>query len=75
MAYTTAADDRHDLLTATAKPKNRRGFFRRLFDAVVESRQCAAEREIAAYLQSSGQFLTDEAEREIERILSSSARL
>jgi len=41
----------------------------------VEGRQHAAEREITVYLESSGKFLTDEAEREIERILSSSTRI
>jgi hypothetical protein len=43
----------------------RRGFFRWLADAVMQSRQRQAEREIARYL-SNGKF-TDEAEREIER--------
>jgi hypothetical protein len=42
---------------------------------MVEGRRRSAEREIAAYLEGSGQFLTDDAEREIERILSSSPRL
>jgi hypothetical protein len=74
MAYARAADGQYDFL-APAKPKHARGVFGRLFDSVVEARRRAAEREIAAYLEGSGQFLTDEAEREIERILSSSPRL
>ncbi len=56
-------------------PSSARGVFGRLLDSVVEARRRAAEREIAAYLEGSGQFLTDEAEREIERILSASPRL
>ena len=74
MAYARTADGQYDFL-ATAKPKHGRGVFGRLFDSIVEARRRAAEREIAAYLEGSGQFLTDEAEREIERILSSSPRL
>ena len=42
-----------------------RGFFRRFFDAMMQSRERHAEREIARYLNN-GKF-TDEAEREIER--------
>ena len=43
----------------------RRGFFRRFFEAMMQSRQRHADREIARYLNN-GKF-TDEAEREIER--------
>jgi hypothetical protein len=74
MAYARIADELHDFVADAAKPKNKLGFFRRLFDAMVEARRSSAEREIAAYLEGSGQFLTDEAEREIDRILSSSSR-
>jgi len=74
MAYVSTTGDRHDLVAATSKPKIARGIFHRIFDVMVEARQRAAEREIAAYLQGSGQALTDETEREIERILSSSSR-
>ena len=50
----------------TDKPEhNSSGFFRRLAHAMCASRQRAAEREIARYLQN-GKF-TDETEREIER--------
>jgi len=45
--------------------KRRRGFFRWLVDAMMQSRQRQAEREIARYL-GNGKF-TDETEREIER--------
>jgi hypothetical protein len=66
---------RHDFVAVPAKPKARRGLLGRVFAAIVEARQRAADREVAAYLQGGGQFLTDEAERHIERILSSSSRL
>jgi hypothetical protein len=74
MAYARIADDLHDLAATTSRPKHRRGFFRRAFDAMVEARQRSVEREIALFLKDRGQYLTDDAEREIERILSSSAR-
>ena len=44
---------------------SRPGFWRWFFDAMLESRQRQADREIARYL-TNGKF-TDEAEREIER--------
>jgi uncharacterized membrane protein YccC len=50
---------------AETPSRNRFGFFRRLVNAMMISRQRQAEREIARYL-SSHRF-TDEAEREIER--------
>jgi hypothetical protein len=74
MAYARAADGQYEFFDAP-KPKRWRGLFSRLLDSMVEGRQRAAEREIAVYLGGSGKFLTDEAEREIERILSSSTRL
>jgi hypothetical protein len=74
MAYARSADGQYDFL-ATPKAKSGRGYFSRLFDAMVEGRRRSAEREIAAFLEGSGKFLTDDAEREIDRILSSSTRL
>ena len=41
-------------------------FFRRFFDAMMQSRQRQADREIGRYLQNNK--FTDEAEREIERL-------
>ncbi len=75
MAYIRTADELRDFAATAAAPKNRRGPLSRLFEAMVEGRRRSAEREIAAYLEGRGQFLTDDAEREIERILSSSPRL
>jgi|HubBroStandDraft_5_1064220.scaffolds.fasta_scaffold369669_2 hypothetical protein len=75
MAYLRAADELHHFVAPTAKRQNKRGFFGRMFDAMVEGRRHSAEREIAAFLEGNGRFLTDDAEREIERILSSSTRL
>jgi hypothetical protein len=74
MAYARVADQLHHFVADIPKPKNWRGFFSRAFDAMADGRRRSAEREIAAYLEGSGKFLTDEAEREIDRILSSSAR-
>jgi hypothetical protein len=44
-----------------------RGLLRRLFDAMIASRQRQAEREIAWYFQRTGGKFTDTTEREIER--------
>jgi hypothetical protein len=64
MAYVPYTGATRDLVTD--KPERKRtGFFRRLANAIFESRQRAVEREIARYLKN-GKF-TDEAEREIER--------
>jgi hypothetical protein len=49
--------------TKPAKPH----FIRRLYAAIIESRQRRAEREIAHYLARSGLKFTDSVEREIER--------
>jgi hypothetical protein len=70
MAYARSADELHDFAATALKPKNWRGFFRRAFDAMVDGRRRSAEREIALFLQDRGGYLTDEAEREIERLLS-----
>jgi len=43
----------------------RRGFWRRFYDALVESQQRRAEREIARYLASHDGLLTDSMEREM----------
>ena len=48
------------------------GFWRRLFNAMIEARQRQVDREIARYLRACGGKFTDQAEREIEeRILGS----
>jgi hypothetical protein len=74
MAYARSADGQYDFFAAAAQPQRTRGLLSRVFDSLVEGRRRAAEREITTYLASSGKFLTDEAEREIDRILSSSPR-
>ena len=51
--------------TTVTSARERPGFFRRLFNAMVVSRQLQADREIDRYLRNSK--FTDEAEREIER--------
>ena len=62
-------------VAARASRKAGRSLLRRFYDALVESRQRAAEREIAVYLHDIGGKFTDDAEREIERrFLSSSSR-
>ena len=75
MAYARIADQAHDFTAAPSRPKRRHGFLRRVFDALVEGRERAAEREIEAFMRGRGKYLTDETEREITRILSSSSHL
>jgi hypothetical protein len=64
MAYAPSTIAPRDFATTEA-PVRARGFFSRLVDSMILSRQHQAEREIARYLRSSK--FTDEAEREIER--------
>lgn len=76
MAYARTADGQYEFFASPKpQPKHGRGFFGRFFESLADGRRRAAEREIAIYLKGSGQFLTDEAERHIERILSSSSRI
>jgi len=65
MAYAPSTIVPRDFATTEAPVRARRGFFSRLVDSMILSRQHQAEREIARYLRSSK--FTDEAEREIER--------
>jgi hypothetical protein len=74
MAYARTTIAPQGFIAATRKPRNWRGLLRRLGDALEESYQRAMDHEIAAYLQSRGGRLTDNAEREIEQIMYSSAR-
>jgi hypothetical protein len=53
MAYLRAADELHHFVAPTAKRQNKRGFFGRMFDAMVEGRRHSAEREIERILSSS----------------------
>jgi hypothetical protein len=75
MAYARLADEPHDFIATTPRPAGGRGIFRRAFEAMVEARRQGAEREIAEFLRGRGGALTDEAEREIDRVLTSSGRL
>jgi hypothetical protein len=46
-----------------------RGFLRRVYDAIHDSRQRQADRDIAAYIERSGGRLTDSMERQLmERV-------
>jgi len=65
MAYVPSTVATRDFAISESAGSERRGFFRRLVDAMMQSRHRHAEREIARYLNN-GKF-TDEAEREIER--------
>jgi hypothetical protein len=65
MAYVPSTVTTRNFTITEQAPSRRRGFFRWLADAMMQSRHRHAEREIARYL-SNGKF-TDEAEREIER--------
>ena len=74
MAYARVAHIPHEFIAAPPKPKNQRSLWRRFLDAIVQSRQLAAEREIALLIQNRGGRFTDDTEREIERILFSQTR-
>ena len=50
-------------------PTKKPSFFARLFRAQIESRQRRAERVVAHYLATHGHKQTDDAERQIERLL------
>ena len=56
---------------APARPETekapRKSFWRRFGDALIESQQRRADREIARFLASHGGLITDEMEREIMR--------
>ena len=67
MAYVpTVPALRGDVSLQTLRPP-RRGFFRKLVDAMMASQQRRADIEIARYLRDRGGRLNDETEREIER--------
>lgn len=52
---------------ATPERIAKRGFWRRFLDALHQSRQQQADREIARYMHLHAGKMTDEIEREIER--------
>jgi hypothetical protein len=53
------------------RPTRRPGLLRRIYDAMYRSRQMQAEREVAAYLESTGGRFTDDIERRLtERLIS-----
>jgi hypothetical protein len=67
----------HDTAIAAesgAAEKRSGSFWRRVFDAIIASRQRRAEREVAAYLASHGGLFTDDMEREIMQRLSGGKR-
>jgi len=65
MARSIPFDTSIDTTTAPISAAPKRGLLRRFFDAVIDSQQRRAEREIAKYLH--GVKFTDDVEREIER--------
>jgi hypothetical protein len=50
-------------------PTKKPSFFARLLRAQIEARQCHADRLVEQYLAVHGSKFTDEAERQIERLL------
>ena len=52
--------------SAARASRSKRGFWRRIFQAMMEARQRQAEREIARYIERSGGKFTDSLERQIE---------
>ena len=59
-----------DVPEAAVRTKPQRGLFARVIDAVVQSRQRQAEREIARMLERHGGKFTDETDRLIGKHLS-----
>jgi hypothetical protein len=68
MAYVTGAVSPREFTEPTKRTG--RGFWQRFYAGLLESRQRAAEREIAFYVGANGNKFTDETERDIERMLS-----
>ena len=68
-AYARTAVAPQEFFATTYRPS----LWRRLRDALEQSRERALDREIAVYLSARGGRLTDEAERDIERIAYSNA--
>jgi len=66
MAYAPLALALQELAPPPSDARKGKGLFARFLDALAESRQREAEREIARYLAASGGKFTDETEREIE---------
>ena len=69
MANSTYFLERETVSLSPSRPaalRSRRGWLRRLRDAVVEAPQRDAEREAVRYLEQTGGKLTDAVEREIQ---------
>ena len=65
MAHARSVVAQRDLIAETSA-RSRPGLLSRFLDAMMQSRQRQADREIARYLQNNK--FTDETEREIERL-------
>jgi len=72
MAYATDHRQFTQYYDGAAQKAGHPGFFRRLSDALIDSRQRKADRDVAAYIQRSGGRLTDSVERELMERLSRS---
>jgi hypothetical protein len=59
-------------VTTSDTVANKAGVLRRIFDAIFESRQKQADRDIAAFVAQHGGRITDELEREMTRRLMTS---
>ena len=59
----------HQLVAASTAVAKRRGIWRRIFDAVYESRRRHADREVAAFIDRSGGRMTDNIEFQISQRL------
>ena len=62
-----------DAADVTAKPEHK-GFWRRVYEGLLASRQRRADREIAAYIDRHGGLLTDDMERQIMQRLAGAGR-
>ncbi|NJO33912.1 MAG: hypothetical protein HC869_12985 [Rhodospirillales bacterium] len=74
MSTVTYTNEAFAPAVAGVKKAPRKSLWRRLVDAIIESRQRRAEREIARFLASHGGLLTDDVEREIMRRITQNGR-
>ncbi len=68
MSYLAHHKDFANVSQAT-RVETKPGFWRRVFNAMVDARQRQADRQIAYYLRQSGGRLTDDIERKVARDL------
>lgn len=63
-----------DADASAAEKRERKGFWRRVYEGLLASQQRRADREIAAYIDRHGGLLTDDMERQIMQRLAGGRR-